>query len=91
MDLRFTWVPLKVGIGLVKFDFLAFPCVPLFIPLEFWWVLFAETVSAAKNLITETVSAAKILYAETLFLGHFGAFFGDQMLIQRGNQLIGFG
>ena len=55
------------------------------------WVLFAETVSAAKILIAETVSVVKILFAETLFWGHFGAFFGDQMLIQRGDWLVRFG
>ena len=36
MDLRFTGVPLKVGIRFSKIYFVAFPCVPLFVLLESW-------------------------------------------------------
>ena len=36
MDLRFTGVPLKVGISLAKCDVLAILCVTLVVTLDFW-------------------------------------------------------
>ena len=36
MDLRITGVPLKVGIGLVKIDFLALLKHSLFVTLDYW-------------------------------------------------------